>query len=57
LLAAYDLSGRNPDDASDREFCRPPSLLNGFALLPDRRARIADKMFAVDLQRNSAPGR
>ncbi len=33
LLAAYDLSGRNPDDASEREFAA--RLLEGLRALPD----------------------
>jgi len=47
LLAAYDLSGRNPDDASDREFAA--RLLERLRSLPDVEAAAIATNVPVDL--------
>jgi predicted permease len=47
LLAAYDLSGRNPDDASEREFAA--RLLDRLQSLPDVQAAAISTNVPLDL--------
>ena len=47
LLAAYDLSGRNPDEASEREFAA--RLLEGLRSLPDVEAAAIATNVPLDL--------
>jgi predicted permease len=47
LLAAYDLSGRNPDEASEREFAA--RLLEGLRTLPDVEAAAIATNVPLDL--------
>jgi predicted permease len=53
LLAAYDLSGRNPDDASEREFAA--RLLERLRALPDVEAAAIATNVPLDLHGIPAP--